>query len=80
MCLQHSPESVSYLSLQAFVVRECMLIEPAMAHIHRLLPVARVAVLFCPRVLAVGGSVGRSVGQSVARSLTHSLTLVQADI
>ena len=50
-----------------------MLIEPAMAHIHRLLPVARVAVLFCPCVV-VGGSVGRSVSLSRAHSLTHSLS------
>ena len=52
-----------------------MLIEPVMAHIHRLLPVARIAVLFCPCVLlSVGRSVGRSVSLSRAHSLTHSLT------
>ena len=52
-----------------------MLIEPVMAHIHRLLPVARIAVLFCPCVLlSVGGWVGRSVSLSRAHSLTHSLT------
>jgi hypothetical protein len=52
-----------------------MLIEPPFSHIHRLLTVDRVAVLFCPCVLlSVGRSVGRSVSLSRAHSLTHSLS------